>query len=136
MMRAVFSIATDQFGSAAVEMALVIPLLLVLMFGSCEMGNYFLDNHVVQKAVRDGARYAARLPIENYSCPSGNSSGSLLSNASAIKEVTRTGKADGTGVPRLGSWTNSNTTVTITVSCKPKSTYPGIYTNQIGRAHV
>ena len=36
-------------GAAAVEMALVAPLLLALLFGSVELGKYFLDQHVVVK---------------------------------------------------------------------------------------
>ena len=31
-----------------------------LMFGAVELGNYFLNEHSLVKAVRDGARYAAR----------------------------------------------------------------------------
>lgn len=120
------SFLESEDGNSAVEMALVTPMLLTLMFGSFELGNYFLDNHIVTKGVRDGARYAARLSIDNYSCPSGSASGSLISGSSAIKEVTRTGKADGTGTPRLATWTSS-ATVTITVACKSVSTYPGIY---------
>jgi len=123
-------------GTAAVEMALVMPMLLTIMFGSFELGNYFLDNHIVAKAVRDGARYAARLPIDNYSCPIGSSVGSLTGGSAAIKEVTRTGKADGTGIPRLGTWTDSGTTVTISVSCGSVSTYKGIYTGLPGNVPI
>ena len=53
------SLLIDQSGSAAAELALSLPLLLILMFGSFEVGNYFLSEHVVQKAVRDA--YAAHL---------------------------------------------------------------------------
>ena len=52
-------LASDD-AAAAAEMALVVPLLVILMFGSFELGRYFLDEHVVVKAVRDGARYASR----------------------------------------------------------------------------
>jgi len=135
MIGKISSLSTDIIGSAAVEMALVTPLLLTLMFGSFELGNYFLDEHVVTKAVRDGARYAARLPISNFSCPSGSSSGSLLGNSTQIKNVTRTGKADGTGTPRLITWTDTNT-ITITVGCKPVASYPGIYTGLPGDVPV
>lgn len=121
------SLKFDLAGSAAVEMALVTPMLLVIMFGSFELGNYFMDNHIVAKAVRDGARYAARLPMNYYSCPSGQANGTLVNGASLIKNVTRTGRPDGTGALRLGNWTN-DTTITITVSCQPVTTYAGIYT--------
>ena len=54
-----------QSGVAAVEMALVAPLLLALLFGSVELGKYFLDQHVVVKAVRDGA-VSRPQPMSNY----------------------------------------------------------------------
>ena len=50
----------NSSGTAAAEMALVTPLLMALMFGSFELGNYFYTSHIVAKAVRDGARYASR----------------------------------------------------------------------------
>lgn len=59
-------LARDCRGAAAVEMALVMPLLLVLLFGSVELGNYFMNEHSLAKAVRDGARFAARQPFVNY----------------------------------------------------------------------
>src|SRR3546814_8876490 len=62
------SLARDRSGAAAAEMALVSPMLIILMFGSFELGNYFLDEHVVLKAVRDGARYAARQNFTTMPC--------------------------------------------------------------------
>ena len=56
----------NRSGSAAVEMALVMPFLLAVMFGSAEIGNYFMNEHSLIKAVRDGARYAARRPFSDY----------------------------------------------------------------------
>ena len=75
-------------GAAAAEMVLVLPFLLVLMFGSAEMGNYFLDEHGLVKQVRDGARYASRIPLEaNYTCPNTvNPAAKTL-----IENVTKTG---------------------------------------------
>src|SRR3546814_6902005 len=64
-------------------MALVSPMLILLMFGSFELGNYFLDEHVVLKAVRDGARYAARQNFTTMPC-----SGTLTADA-AIKNLVR-----------------------------------------------
>ena len=59
-MRTVRRLAADRAGSAAAEMALVLPLLLVIMFGTFELGHFFYSEHIVQKAVRDAARYASR----------------------------------------------------------------------------
>ena len=60
------SLLNDRSGAAAAEMALVLPLLLTLMFGSVEVANYFMNEHTLVKAVRNGARFAARQNFTNY----------------------------------------------------------------------
>lgn len=118
-------------GSAAAEMALVTPLLLTLIFGSFELGNYFLDNHVVSKAVRDGARYASRQSLTNYPCtavatdiaPGGNV-------VSSTQNLVRTGQVASGGTARLVGWTDP-ATILVTYSCIAASSvtpsYTGIY---------
>jgi Flp pilus assembly protein TadG len=66
MLRTLLGLVRDQRGNAAAEMAMVTPLLLILMFGCVELGNYFWNEHTLLKAVRDGARYAARQGFSNY----------------------------------------------------------------------
>lgn len=106
-------------------MALSLPVLLILLFGSFEVGYYFLSEHVVQKSVRDAARFGARLAMTNYpSCtvPSGGTA------EQQIRRVARFGNAAGTGTPRLLGWTLDNMT-TVTIACDNSSTYGtgGIY---------
>jgi Flp pilus assembly protein TadG len=105
-------------------MALVIPLLLVLTSGTFELGNYFFNNHIVIKGVRDGARYASRRDFADYTCPSTVS----LAAVTAIQNVTRTGQVANGGTPRLWTWTNTNM-VTVTLACTDNTadTYSGIY---------
>lgn len=110
----------DESASAATEMALVLPMLLTLMFGAFELGNYFLDEHVAQKAVRDAARYAARLPMSNYDC----SGPTVTSTAqTSIQEVARfndpNGTADG-ATARLSGW-DADTRATVTLTCDSSS---------------
>lgn len=71
MIRIVGELCRNDSGAAAAEMALVLPLLLVILFGSVELGNYFMNEHSLVKAVRDGARYAARQSFTYYSGCSG-----------------------------------------------------------------
>lgn len=111
---------TDRRGVAAAEMALVTPLLMILMFGSFELARYFLDEHVVVKAVRDGARFAGRLNFADFTCATA-SAGAQQS----IRDITRTGVLGGT-TPRLSYWT-SPATVTVSVACDTSGTYKGIY---------
>lgn len=116
-------LAADRAGSSATEMALVMPLLLVLMFGTFELGYYFLSEHVVQKAVRDAARYAARLPMTSYpGCDATDDA------EAQIRRIARTGRPDDGGAPqRLQGWTE-NVMTTVTLTCVPTGAYTGIYT--------
>lgn len=100
-------------GSAAVEMALIMPFLLVLMFGSVDLGNYFMSEHVLDKAVRDAARYAARLPFADYSgcaVPSGGTA------EQQTQRIARFGDPSGSGNARLVGWTADSMT-TLSIQC-------------------
>jgi hypothetical protein len=122
-------------GAAAAEMVMVLPFLLVLLFGSAELGNYFLDEHGLVKQVRDGARYASRLPLEaNYPCPN-----TVAPDAETlIENVTKTGTVDGTGTGRFnaGYWDRSCAGVaepiTVTIRCVSEDDYSGIYSSLDG----
>jgi Flp pilus assembly protein TadG len=98
-------------GTAAAELALVLPLLLIIMFGSFEIGNYFRNEHILVKAVRDGARFAARQNFDNYTACSGAVSDPLLTNT---RNVVKTGVTSG-GTDRLPSWTAA--TISVTMTC-------------------
>ena len=113
-------------GAAAAEMALMLPLLLVLLF-ICFEGGYFLWNeHKVVKGVRDGARYAGRLSFTDYGCD-----GSIdATAATAIKNLTRTGQLSG-GNPVVAGWNDSG--VTVSVACQ---TANGIYEGNSNNAPV
>ena len=118
-------LSRDRSGSAAAEMALVLPILLVLLFGSIELGYYFMSEHVVDKAVRDASRYAARLPLADYpSCTSVDPTAEQQ-----IQRLARTGEPDGT-TSRLAGWTD-DTMTTVSISCPGTGTYAnaGIYTD-------
>jgi Flp pilus assembly protein TadG len=98
-------------------MALVAPLLIGLLFGSVELGHYFWHEHVVVKAVREGARFAARQQLSNFVT---SSVGCLSAPASAVetrtKNLVRTGTIADGGSPRIGYWTSADT-INITVAC-------------------
>lgn len=117
-MTALGRLSSARDGSAAAEMALSLPLLLALMFGTFELGHYFLSEHTVQKAVRDAARYAARMPLEkadgslNFDCSSGTIDPTVVSQ---VRKVARTGRPDGT-VQRLQGW-SADTMTSVTLTC-------------------
>lgn len=47
---------SDQKGASAVEFALILPLLVVILFGIIEFGLILYDQQVITNASRDGAR--------------------------------------------------------------------------------
>jgi Flp pilus assembly protein TadG len=61
-------------------MAIAMPVLLILMFGSAEVGNYFVNEHSLVKAVRDGARFAGRQSMSNYTACSGTPGGTVVAD--------------------------------------------------------
>jgi len=115
------ALLASRSGTAAAEMAMVTPLLIVLMFGAFELGYYFFNDHIVAKAVRDGARFASRQSFPSMPCD-GNAA-----NEDAIKNLVRFGNVAGAGEPRISTWTNQ-TMVTVALRCAPDTTYTGIYT--------
>lgn len=126
-LRSIFS-KLDRRGAAAAEMALVAPMLATLMVGSMELGKFFWDEHILAKAVRDGARFASRQNFATMPC------GGTATNETQIQNVVRFGKPTVTGAdrPRLHYWTNNNT-VTVSISCYANAgvdgarIYDGIY---------
>jgi len=118
-----------RHGAAAAEMALLLPFLVILMFGSFETGKYFLDAHTIQKAVRDGARYAARQPFSEMPC------GGTATDDTEIKNLVRTGTTASGAPPRIPYWTD-NSTITITIVCDSGQTYSagGVYNTVPGGA--
>jgi len=101
-------------------MALISPIFFALMFGAYDLGNYFMSEHIVVQAVRDGARYASRRAFSEYTCSTASSD-----VTTKTQTLVRTGTLTGT-TARLNGWTDNNT-VTITVTCDTSGAYKGVY---------
>jgi len=137
MMMKLRTLLPDTRAAAAAEMVLVTPMLLTLMLGSAELGNYMLTEHAVVKQVRDGARYASRLTLAKtgYACP-----GSVFDDGSAetnIINVTKTGSVDGAATGRFPNafWvacSGSPQAVSVSIRCVSKADYGGIYSSLDG----
>ena len=131
MMKARIAFFSNERGTAAAEMALVAPLLIVLMFGALETGKFFWDEHIVVKAVRDAARFAARQSFDSMPC------GGTAANDTAIKNVAMYGEptVGASDHPRLYYWTDP-TTVTVSITCYDNSgtdgdrVYDGVYADR------
>ena len=127
------NLLSNRAGAAAAEMALVAPMLLILMFSATELGNYFWNEHTLLKAVRDGARFAARQSFSNYTACSGSPGGTVVSDT---QNVVMYGYLSGTAVltPNI-----SAANVTVTTSCAASAggqTMSGLYKAQPNGAQI
>ncbi|MEY4239526.1 MAG: hypothetical protein RL339_2127 [Pseudomonadota bacterium] len=104
---------TDRTGAAAGELALILPLMILLLFGGLEGGHFIWTQHKLTEAVRDGARYAGRLEVTQV-CRDG----ALIIDPARIAEIkllTRTGQLeDAAKPPLIPGWTSDEVTVAIT----------------------
>lgn len=130
----------EERGAAAAEMALVTPLLLIIMFGSVELGNFFMSEHALVKSVRDGARYAARQSFTNFSGCSTTAASVPAGLANDVKTLVRKGSLDNSAADRLPNWSSADATFSVTVSCDTSTggqTFGGIYQgNNVGTANA
>ena len=104
-----------QEGAAAVEFAIVLPILVLLVLGALDMGHMYYIDHLITNASREGARFAAKYTgttaeptsdqISNYvKLPSG-----LDYNAFNLDNLTVT-------AAYAGTFPNSIATVTVTAN--------------------
>lgn len=56
--------AGTRSGQGVVELALSLPLLLLLLLGTIDIGRVFFDYVQLRNATREGAGYGARLPTD------------------------------------------------------------------------
>lgn len=127
------SLRRECGGTAAAEMALVLPLLLTILFGSLELGNYFMNEHTLVKAVRDGARFAARQSFTNYTACSGQVGEPALTNT---KNVVMNGAVAGGSIitPNIEA-----DDISVTTSCMTTAggaTMSGIYEGRADGAQI
>lgn len=100
----------SEKGSAAVEFALTLPLMLILLFGGMEAGHFVWTQHKLSEAVRDGARYAARIPM-NSVCE-GTTEVMSQGTRDDIILLTRTGQVVNSAArPKVPGWSAAQVTV-------------------------
>lgn len=121
-------------GTAAVEFAMMLPLLLMLLFLGIETGRLLTDFHAVSKSVRDATRYLTRVGL---TCPGGVPStgplSSYINNAAdetTARNLAMTGSVTTPSVSSdylLPYWTSA-AALSMTVTCVSNGgVYQGIY---------
>lgn len=127
-------LAANCSGAAAAEMALVTPLLLLIMAGGLEVGNYFMDEHRLTKAVRDGARFAARKDFSYFQTCNATPTGTVQTDT---QNLVRTSYLPSGGTDQLAIW--STGTISVTTRCSTgagSTTYGGIYKDMASGARM
>jgi Flp pilus assembly protein TadG len=126
----------DRSGAAAAEMALVAPLLCAILIGSVELGSFFYNEHILVKAVRDGARYAARQDFSKYGTSSTCASPTDATLLSNVRALVRTSLLSA-GTDRFPDIQDSDITVSATCAASVSSqSMTGIYRGRSAGAPV
>src|SRR2546429_8532771 len=89
----------NERGIQLVELAIVLPILVMLFAATAEFGRYFYEYTTLAKASRAGARYLARAAV--------NSTEDI-----AAKNIVVYGNSAGSGSPILYGRTTANRTIT------------------------
>jgi Flp pilus assembly protein TadG len=117
-MRSLKSFCNSRRGAALVEFSLVAPLLVFLMCGMAEFSNGLRQYHVMEKGVRDAARYVARVQMTGCTIPA--------AAITAAQNLALTGQTSG-GADLLSGWTDPATITVSVANCYNNSagTYRG-----------
>lgn len=89
----------DDRGIQLVELAIVIPIFLMLFAATAEFGRYFYEYTTVAKAARVGARYLCTAAVNS-------------ANDTTAKNLVVYGNTAGTGSPVLTGLTTSDVVIT------------------------
>ena len=89
----------DERGIQLVEVAIVIPVFLMLFGAAAEFGRYFYEYTTLAKAARGGSRYLSTAPV-------------VGTEDTTAKNIVVYGNPTGTGSPILTDLTTSNVVIT------------------------
>lgn len=89
----------DERGAQLVELAIVLPLFLVMFAATAEFGRFFYEYTTLAKATRAGTRYLITAP-------------SSVKSDTEARNIVVYGNPAGTGTPLVSGLTTSNVVVT------------------------
>jgi TadE-like protein len=116
MMRTLKSNMNRERGTAAVEFAMLAPVMLIMAFGLLEVGRMLFDYQAINSGVRVAARYLSRVPLD---C-----SGVNTAPVQAARNIAYTGTPDGSGDRLVSYWDGSGAQLSVTLNCTPN--YPHV----------
>ncbi|WP_169568922.1 TadE/TadG family type IV pilus assembly protein [Sneathiella limimaris] len=105
MLSSIRNFRKNREGAIAVEFALYLPVLVVIVFGMIELANAVVQGAIVEKSIRAGALYAARsnLPL-------------TTARETEISNIVKTGTNDGSGSNLVAGWGKANSSVSVSIS--------------------
>ena len=101
-----------QRGVAAVEFALVLPLLLTVVLGAIDWGWYFFVNQLVTNAAREGARAGTLLPPRPTSTVSQAESAAEAASLAYLERVS----LEETGVAASYTTVDGTDAISVTIT--------------------
>src|SRR5258705_10979826 len=93
------TLARNEQGIQLIELAIVLPILLILFAATAEFGRYFYEYTTLAKAARIGTRYLVTAKVDCF-------------EANQAKKLVVFGNTDGTGSPLIDRLTVDNVIVT------------------------
>ena len=115
--RSVVRLCFNRDGSAMVEMAAILPFLLVLGCGVFEFGAFFYQYQMIEAGVRDAGRYLARVS-DPAASTAPCASAVLTAKETSAKDIAVTGAIGGTS-KRVSWWSQSDITITYRTVANP-----------------
>ncbi|HEU4635493.1 MAG TPA: TadE/TadG family type IV pilus assembly protein [Edaphobacter sp.] len=98
-------------GQSAFEIAIMLPLLLLLVFGIVDYGYYF----IVAAGLTSSARNATEYAIQGFSSPSSGYSSASMPTPPLAGSISTTGSVAALALADLTSFANSTTQTTVQV---------------------
>ncbi len=107
------SLARDERGVQLAELAIVLPVLLILFAATAEFGRYFYEYTTLAKAARVGTRYLVTAKVN-------------CAEANKARNLVVFGNTAGTGSPLIEGLTTDNVAVTPNDTACSGGTPPGV----------
>jgi Flp pilus assembly protein TadG len=93
------TLARSERGTQLAELAIVLPILLILFAATAEFGRYFYEYSTLAKAARVGTRYMVTAKVSTF-------------ERSQAKNLVVYGNTAGTGTPLIDGLTTDNVVIT------------------------
>ncbi len=93
------TLARSERGTQLAELAIVLPILLILFAATAEFGRYFYEYSTLAKAARIGTRYMATAKVSTF-------------ERSQAKNLVVYGNTAGTGTPLIDGLTTDDVVIT------------------------